>query len=164
MPTSSLPSSASRQAPRPISREYLRPVATPAVLASADAGKLVLRLTVAVLMLFHGLSKVVEGPGQVMAMLTQHGLPPVLAYGAYLGEVLGPVLVIIGMYTRVGALLMVANILVAFALVHMTQLFTLAPTGGWAVELQVFYLFGSVAILLLGAGRFSLAGQHARWN
>lgn len=164
MPTSSLPSSASRQAPLSIPPDDVRPVATPAMLASTDAGKLVLRLTVAVLMLFHGIGKVVDGPGQVMAMLTQHGLPPALAYGAYLGEVLGPVLVIMGMYTRVGALLMVANMLAAFALVHMAQLFTLAPTGGWAVELQVFYLFGSVAILLLGAGRFSLAGPHARWN
>jgi putative oxidoreductase len=30
--------------------------------------------------------------------------------------------------------------------------------------LQGLYLFGGIAIAMLGAGRFSLAGQGGRWN
>jgi putative oxidoreductase len=36
--------------------------------------------------------------------------------------------------------------------------------GGWRLELQALFLFGALAISLMGAGRFSLGGQGGRWN
>eukprot|EP01036_Dinobryon_divergens_P007270 gene7270-9688_t len=47
----------------------------------ADAGRLLLRLAVAGMMLLHGLSKVLQGPGSVAGLLEKSGLPPALAYG-----------------------------------------------------------------------------------
>lgn len=129
-----------------------------------DIGKLVLRVSVGVLMLLHGIFKLQNGVDGIGGMLSGQGLPTFLAYGVYLGEVVGPVLVIIGLFTRVGAILMVGNMLVAFALAHMSELLSLGQMGGWALELQGLFLFGSVAIALLGAGKFSVGGINGRYN
>ncbi|WP_314020342.1 DoxX family protein [Stutzerimonas degradans] len=129
-----------------------------------DTGKLILRLALGVLMLLHGMSKLVNGVDGIVGMVTGLGLPAAVAYGVYLGEVIGPLLVIVGLYTRAGALLIAGNMLFALLLAHRAELFTLAPTGGWALELQAMFLFGAVAVLLLGAGRFSVGGTSGRFN
>ncbi len=129
-----------------------------------DMGKLVLRLSVGVLMLLHGIFKLQNGVGGIVGMLGSQGLPGFLAYGVYLGEVVGPVLVIIGLYTRIGAFLIIGNMLVALALAHSQELFSLGSMGGWALELQGMFLFGAVAIALLGAGKFSVGGVSGRYN
>ncbi len=129
-----------------------------------DTGKLILRLALGVLMLLHGMSKLVNGVDGIVGMVTGLGLPAAIAYGVYLGEVIGPLLVIVGLYTRAGALLIAGNMLFALLLAHRAELFTLAPTGGWALELQAMFLFGAVAVLLLGAGRFSVGGTSGRFN
>lgn len=123
---------------------------------SQDAGKLVLRLTLGILMLMHGLAKVANGIGGIEGMLQKVGLPPTLAFGVYIGEVLAPLLVIVGFYTRLGAVLMAVNMLFAIGLAHAHQLFTLSKTGGWALELQGFFLLTAIALALLGPGRYAV--------
>ncbi|WP_181298470.1 DoxX family protein [Pseudomonas sp. Q2-TVG4-2] len=129
-----------------------------------DIGKLVLRVSVALLILLHGIAKLQNGIDGIAGMLGGYGLPAFIAYGVYLGEVVGPVLVIIGLFTRIGALLMVGNMLFAFGLAHLQELFSLGQSGGWALELQGMFLFGSISIALLGAGRYSVGGINGRFN
>ncbi|MDY7544852.1 DoxX family protein [Glaciimonas sp. CA11.2] len=131
---------------------------------SDDIGKLILRATLAILILFHGISKIFNGPGFVVGLVSNAGLPPAVAYLVYVGEVLAPIMILLGIWTRVGALIIVINMLFAFSLVHSKQLMTLSSTGGWGLELQGFYLFIALAILLLGAGRMSIGGRAGRWN
>jgi putative oxidoreductase len=131
---------------------------------SNDLGRLVLRVVLGVLILFHGVSKLIHGPGYIIGVLAGAGLPSLLAYGVYVGEVVAPILVLIGLWARVGGLIIAINMLVAIALVHLGQLATLNDTGGWALELQGMFLGAALAILLLGAGRFSLGGSNGRWN
>ncbi|MNN93773.1 hypothetical protein D3C81_2122840 [compost metagenome] len=52
----------------------------------------------------------------------------------------------------------------AIALVHTKQLLTLSDTGGWALELQGMFLVAALALVLLGAGRFSVGGRGGKWN
>jgi len=129
-----------------------------------DAGKLVLRLSVGILVLLHGIFKLHAGVGFISGMLDKAGLPGFLAYGVFIGEILAPVLLIAGIATRAGAAIIVANMLVAFGLVHMADLFALTKQGGWALELQGLYLFGALSVMLLGAGRYSLGGVNGRFN
>ncbi|GAA6120350.1 DoxX family protein [Acidovorax sp. FG27] len=129
-----------------------------------DAGKLVLRLAIGVLVLLHGIYKLQAGVGFIAGMLEKAGLPSVLAYGVYVGEIVAPVLLILGLFTRAGAAIIVVNMLVAFGLVHMADLFALTKQGGWALELQGLYLFGALAVMLLGAGRYSVGGAYGRFN
>ena len=121
-----------------------------------DTGKLVLRLTVGILTLLHGIAKLSGGVGGISGMLGNAGLPGALAYGVYIGEILAPLLVIAGFYARVGALVIVVNMVFAIALVHMKDLFILTKTGGWAIELQAFFLFTALAVALIGPGKFAV--------
>ena len=126
-------------------------------LLNADHGKLILRLCVGLLMLFHGAAKVMH-PGSldfIGGMLSNHGVPAFLAYGVYIGEVVAPLMVIVGYRARVGGLLMSANMVVALLLAHSGDFFSLSEHGGSAVELQMFYLLTSLAIVFLGSGKLA---------
>jgi len=121
-------------------------------------GVLVLRLTVGVLMLFHGIAKIMN-PGAIDFIggaLSGAGLPSFFAYGVYIGEVVAPLMIVFGVYCRHGALLVVANMVVAIMLVHANDIFLLTDHGGWRLELQGFYLFGALAIVFLGSGRLAI--------
>lgn len=126
------------------------------MLENADLGKLIIRLTLGGLMLFHGIAKLLNGVGFIAGELASHGLPGFLAYGVFIGELIAPLMVILGYQTRIGALLIVFNMLVAIALVHGHQLLALGGNGGWALELQGFFLFTAIAVIFLGPGRYKL--------
>ena len=128
------------------------------LLKNDDLGKLILRLTLGLLILLHGIAKIGNSGSLdfIAGQLSSNGLPGFIAYGVFIGEVVAPLLLIAGVYCRVAALLIVGNMLFAIGLVHMGELFTLGKQGGWALELQGFYLFGAAAIALLGSGRFAV--------
>lgn len=129
------------------------------VVNSTDMGKLILRLTLGVLLLLHGISKLKHGVGFIGPSLTAHGLPAEISYLAYVGEVLAPIMLIVGFWTRPAALIVVVNMIFAIFLMHMSQLGELSKSGGWALELQAFYLFSALSVALLGAGRFSVGSR-----
>lgn len=131
---------------------------------SSDLAKLILRVTLGVLILLHGIAKIKGGPGFILDVVGKAGLPAPIAYLVYVGEVLAPILLIVGMFTRIAALIVAVNMVFAFALVHAAQILTLGPQGGWALELQGMYLFTALAIALLGAGKFSVGGSGGPWN
>ena len=97
-------------------------------------------------------------------MLAKAGLPAALGYLVYVGEVIAPLMILAGIFTRPAALVVAINMIVAVLLVHTSQFFTLNKTGGWALELQGMYFFAAVAVALLGAGRYSLGGAAGRYN
>jgi len=121
-----------------------------------DAGILILRVCLGILILFHGVSKILHGIGPIEGMVTGTGLPGWLAYGVYLGEVLGPALLVTGFHARIGAGLIAINMVIAILLAHTGDLVSLSPHGGWRLELQGMYLFTALALVCLGPGRFSL--------
>ncbi|MEO7337717.1 MAG: DoxX family protein, partial [Caldimonas sp.] len=129
-----------------------------------DTGKLILRVTLGILILFHGVSKIVGGIGFVSGALTKMGMPAGIGYLVYVGEVVAPLMLIIGVWTRPAALVIAINMVVAVLLAHTSQLFTMSKSGGYALELQAMYLFTAIAIAFLGAGRYSVAGINGRWN
>jgi putative oxidoreductase len=125
----------------------------------SDLGKLVLRLVLGVLVLLHGIAKLSGGLAGIEGMVAAHGLPTFLAYGALVGEVLAPLMLILGFYARIGALLVVVNMLFALVLAHLGQLGMLNEQGGWALELQGMFLASALALALLGPGRYGVNGR-----
>lgn len=124
-----------------------------------DLGKLLLRLTLGILLVLHGIHKIQNPAGAmgfISGQLANVGLPSFIAYGAYLGELLAPILLIVGIYTRLAAVVVIGNMLFAIGLVHMHELFSLTKMGGWALELQGFFLLNAVAVVFLGSGRFAI--------
>ena len=124
---------------------------------NADTGRLILRLCVGGLMLFHGVAKVMHPATleYIAGMLSANNLPALLAYAVYLGEVVAPLMVIVGYRARTGGLLMVINMAFAIFLAHRGDFFSLTQHGGWAVELQMFYLLSALAVVFLGSGRLA---------
>jgi putative oxidoreductase len=132
-------------------------MATPTQIDSI--GKLILRLTLGVLMLFHGTAKLMNAAAtieRIGAQLASAGLPSFLVYGVFIGEVLAPLLLIFGVYARIGGLLVVINMSFAVFLVHANPILSLTKTGGWVLELQAFYFFTGLALLFLGSGKFAV--------
>ena len=121
-------------------------------------GKLLLRLTLGILILFHGITKILD-PGSlefIEGQLATLGLTPYIAYGVFLGEVIAPLLIIFGIFTRFGGFLIAGNIVCALVLVHRNEFLSLGETGGWVLELQGFFLLCGLTILLMGSGRFAI--------
>jgi putative oxidoreductase len=119
-------------------------------------GKLILRLALGGMILLHGIAKLVGGIGGISGMVTAAGLPEFLAYGVYVGEVIAPILLILGWYSRIAAVVIAINMVFAVALAHSAQLASLSQTGGWALELQGMFFFAALALALFGPGRFAL--------
>jgi len=123
-----------------------------------DVGKFTLRLTLGVLMLFHGVHKILypAALGFIGGKLADLGLPHGMAYLVYIGEVVAPIMLILGVYSRIGGLLVMINMIFALILVHATQLLSLGKSGGWSVELEGIYLLCGLTVLMLGSGKVAI--------
>jgi putative oxidoreductase len=125
--------------------------------AQQDLARLLLRLVLGACILLHGIAKIRHGVGGIEQMLVAHGLPGILSWGALVGEVVAPLMLLVGWHARIGGALVAVNMLFALFLAHRGELFALNPqSGGWAIELQAMFLFAAIAVALLGPGRFSL--------
>jgi len=138
--------------------------ANPAQGNADDIAKLLLRLVLGLLILAHGIAKLQGGTGFVVDVVSKAGLPPAIGYLVYIGEVVAPLLLIIGLFTRAAAIIVAINMLFALFLVHTGEIFTLSQTGGWALELQGMFLVAAIVVALLGGGRYSAGGLGGRWN
>lgn len=121
-----------------------------------DIGKLILRLALGGMMLVHGFDKLKHGIAFIRAEVAAAGMPELLAAGIYVGELVAPLMVIIGWNARIGAILITISMLFAIGLVHTADVFSLGPNGGWALDAQGMFLFSAVALALIGPGRYRI--------
>lgn len=130
-----------------------------------DLGKLLLRLAAGGLMAFHGLSKLRHGVAWMAGPLSAHHLPAALAYGVYVAEVVAPILLIVGIFTRPAGLVIAFEMVMALYLVMDGRTFALdKQTGALLSELQLFYMLAGIAIFCLGSGRYALSKGKGRWD
>lgn len=129
-----------------------------------DYGKLLLRLTIGALLLFHGIAKLKGGIGWMAGPLGGVGLPAFVGYGVYVGEVVAPLLLVAGKWTRLAGLVVAFNMLAAILLARRADIASLNQGGGWAIELEMLFLLGGIAIFLLGSGRYALSKGEGRWD
>lgn len=127
-------------------------------------GKLILRVMVGGLLLFHGISKLTHGVAWMAGPLHAYHLPFFIAYGVYIGEVIAPIFIILGILTRASGLVVAFDLLMAYILVSHVRMFAINPAGGWGLELDAFYFLSGIAVFLFGAGKFSLTGAQGKWN
>lgn len=120
-----------------------------------STGKLILRITLGFLILLHGIGKLMHGIDWLDGALTAAGLPTFFKYGVYVGEIVAPLLVISGYYSRIGAWLIAVNMVFAIGLAHWGELFAIDGSGGLAIEKQYLFLIVAIAIALIGPGRYA---------
>jgi putative oxidoreductase len=142
--------------------------------STEDLGKLVVRVTVGSLILFHAFAFLTGDTGMPNA-LTAWGLPPYLAWLGFLAEFAGGAAMVLGVYARLGGFMVGSFMIIALIMRHVglmgaqNHLFMVAgvtPQSHWDhyfLETQFFYLLGSYAVALLGAGRYGL-NIGDKWN
>ena len=130
-----------------------------------DVAKLVLRVTVCAMMMVGGWA-VLHGEQAIRDTLVRWHMPTELAYSSLFFEEIAPLMVILGVFARLGASAMVFWMVMAFALAHIDtgHIFELdANAVGWRVEGPFFFLACSLCVALLGAGRYGL-NIGGKWN
>jgi putative oxidoreductase len=128
-----------------------------------DAGLLLQRMSIGILILFHGIANMLSNYSFIKTLLSGIGIPEFIAYSVFLGEIIAPILIIIGWRTRLASLVLVFNMLIAILMAHSGDIFTLNQFGGWGIELQGLYLFGALVIFLLGAGNYAVS-NNSKWD
>lgn len=123
---------------------------------SSDIAKLILRLSVGIMMLFHGIEKIINGINGVKHLTVKAGLPEFFAYGVYIGEVIVPIFIILGLYARVASLFLALNMIMAIFLAYGSSFLSLGKYGAPIIELPLFYFILSIVIFLLGSGRYAV--------
>jgi len=126
----------------------------------ADVGELVLRLGLGIIFIGHGWSKL-QNPGAFAGLLRQLRVPAptFFAWLVALLETVGAALIILGVATRLMALGLAIDMLVALVSVRIGKApFLSGPHGsGWDFELLL--LVSALALVFTGAGRFALDPQ-----
>ncbi len=129
-----------------------------------DLGKLTLRLGVGFILFLHGLWKLEGGMTATVEQVATNGFPGWLAYGTFIGELLAPLMLILGKFTRPAGLLVALNMLMTVVVAHRDLAFQLNDFGGWMIEFNVLILLGGLAAALLGAGKYSLSKGKGKWD
>lgn len=125
----------------------------------AGLAPLAVRVIVGAIMAAHGFQKLLAGPGNFGTALGQMGvpLPGLMGYVVTLVELVGGVLLIVGLLSRLAALLLTIDLTVAVLLVK-TGVGFLSPMGspGVGAELDLALIAGFLVILFAGPGKLSL--------
>ena len=128
-----------------------------------DIGLLIQRISIGILILFHGIANLTSNYSFIKNLLNDMGIPEFVAYSVFIGEIIAPILIIIGFRARMASLVLAFNMLTAILMAHSSDIFTLNQFGGWGIELQGLYLFGAIIIFLLGAGKYAVS-TTSKWD
>lgn len=126
-------------------------------------GLLLLRISIAFTMLIYGISKLNFGIEYINSLLEQYGLPTFLGYGVFVGEIIAPILIIIGFRTKLAGLVLAINCFVAILMDRLPDVLSLNEHGGWAIGLIFIYMMFGVVIFYAGAGKYALS-TNKKWD
>ncbi|KLK91749.1 DoxX family protein [Microvirga vignae] len=116
----------------------------------------VLRIVTALIFMLHGTQKLLGFPAP-----PQSGMPPVLSLfgiGAVL-ELVGGLLILIGLFTRPVALILAGEMAVAYWMFHAPQSVYPVLNGG---DAAILYCFVFLLFVFTGPGAWSVDGARAR--
>jgi putative oxidoreductase len=124
--------------------------------SNADYAAFLLRLSLGVMYVAHGLMKMlVFGPAGTAGFFESLGLPGALGFATMYGEILGGLLLIAGVGSRFVAAALIPVLVGSVAFVHGDKGWVFsAPGGGW--EYPAFLISASLVQILLGDGAFAL--------
>lgn len=128
-----------------------------------DIGLLLLRINIAILILFHGFANMSSNYSFIKSLLSGLGISELIAYCVFISEIIAPILMLIGYKTRLASLVLAFNMFFAILMAHTSDVFTINQFGGWGIELQALYLLGALTIVLLGAGKYALS-TNSKWD
>lgn len=138
-------------------------------------GALVVRVALGIIFVMHAYAAFATvGPKALATMLARMGFPPgtlqLLAWYAILVHAAGGALIIVGLWTRIAALLNIPIMLCVVFLLHLPQGFFMkgvivdAAAGRTAIagyEFSFLVLACTVSVALIGAGPYSIEARRS---
>lgn len=131
-------------------------------MTNLNLGLLTLRVSLGIMMFLHGIKKLENGIGHIENMLIEKSFPSFLSYGVFAGEVIAPILLILGYRTKLASIIFVINCIFIIIL-GPYEIFSLGKYGGWSAELPGLFLFGALALIFTGGGKFALSHKN-KWD
>ncbi|MGE8552904.1 MAG: DoxX family protein [Chryseobacterium jejuense] len=128
-----------------------------------DLGLLISRIAIGFPMSVYGVNKLIHGIGFIEDIMTMHGLPSFFAYGVFAGEIIAPIMLMLGFRTRLAGLIFAANCFTATVLAQTANIFKLNDFGGWALELLVIYMLVGISFFFAGGGKYSVSTAN-KWD
>lgn len=127
----------------------------------AGLAPVAVRLIVGTIMAVHGWQKLAGGPANFGGFLGQLGvpLPTLMAFVVTFVELVGGICLILGLFSRLAALLLTINLTVAIILVKSQVGLIAPPESGAGAELDLALIAGFLTVLFAGPGRLSV--DHA---
>lgn len=124
--------------------------------SAAGSVPVIARVIVGGMMFFHGLDKLNGGVPGFAEGLGSKGVPleSVAAWGVTLLELVGGLMLVVGLLARVIASLLTVELI--FAIILFTSARGLIGEGGAGYERDLAYIVGLLVVVLLGPGRPSL--------
>ena len=125
----------------------------------ASLAPLAVRLIVGIIMAAHGLQKLTGGPanfGQNVLGGLGVPLPVLMGYVVTFAELIGGILLIVGLLSRLAALVITINLVVAILLVKVNLGLISSQGSPPGAELDLALMAGLLVILLAGPGKLSL--------
>ncbi len=133
-------------------------------LHSDDIAKLLVRIMIGWVMLPYGIDYAKDGLDFIFEVLKNNGLPSFLAYGVLVGELVAPILVLIGWLSRIGGALIAFTMFMSIVLAHRDIAFQYNEFGGWSIALNAMLANGGLAIFFGGAGKYSVSRGKGKWD
>ena len=112
---------------------------------------------------FHREIKLINGINFLGDLLSKVSLPPIMRYGVFIGEIIAPILLVIGYKTRIAALFVAFNMFMTVYLAHRELVFTIKSSGSWAIELNALFFFGALALFFTGGGKYCVSSKST-WD
>lgn len=119
------------------------------VCCNKDIALVIIRIALGSVFIVHGWAKVADLAGTA-GFFTSIGLPAYLAYVVAFIELIGGIMIVLGVYARIAAILVAAVMVGAIVSLKWAKGFS----GGW--EFDFVLLLNALALIVAGSGCFSL--------
>jgi putative oxidoreductase len=127
-----------------------------------DVALLVLRLALAAILLYHGLPKLMNFGATAGAFQSMNIPAPTFAAGfALISEVIGGILILLGVAVDIAGLLVIIDMIGAIAFVHWANGFDFTK-GGWEHPFTVLAM--ALTLALAGPGSYALGGKRVSYG
>lgn len=116
-------------------------------------------------MIPHGINKLLhrDALGYVQDLLEAKNLPFFISYGVFIGQILAPILIMIGYRTRIASLVLAFTCIMILYLAFSDRIFSFTEHGGWSIERPALFLFGALALAITGGGKYAISKQN-KWD
>jgi putative oxidoreductase len=126
---------------------------------NSDVGLLIVRIALGGIIFFHGFHKITHGIADQYQILADNGIPGVFIYFVYVSEVLAPVLIVLGIFTRLSSLAIIVTMIVVFYALPFP--IGIDEHGAMNIESQLYFLLLAVALFFTGPGRYVLKKNNS---